>query len=185
VQAALPGVERVFAAAPDFDPGSSTREFTLLISDYSIAVLGDAIARLLAGEAPGARLRFLPNSPQSVDDAPQVLVNADLLVLPHGFLIADLPHRDLYRDKWVCLVATGNDEVGDALTTGQLETLPGVVTYHAPSASTPAARQLRTPGDGRPRPRPALGRRSPGQGPGLRGRQPGLIVNSRWVPWVQ
>ncbi len=146
VQTALPGVERVFAAAPDFDPGSSTREFKLLISDYTIAVLGDTIARLLAEEAPGARLRFVPNIPETVDDAPQVLVNADLLVLPHGFLLAELPHQDLYRDEWVCLVATTNADVGDRLTIEQLETLPWVVTYHGPTASTPAARRLRTLG---------------------------------------
>ena len=41
---ALTGVERVFTAQPDFDPASSTREFSLLVSDYGVAVLGDTIA---------------------------------------------------------------------------------------------------------------------------------------------
>ena len=55
---ALSGVERVFTAQPEFDPASSTREFSLLVSDYVVAVLGDSIAALLAEEAPHARLRL-------------------------------------------------------------------------------------------------------------------------------
>src|SRR5215217_2732539 len=38
---ALTGVERVFTAQPEFDPASSTREFSLFMSDYGVAVLGD------------------------------------------------------------------------------------------------------------------------------------------------
>jgi regulatory helix-turn-helix LysR family protein len=53
VRVALSGAERVFSAEPDFDPASSTREFSLLTSDYGIAVLGPIIAGLLAAEAPG------------------------------------------------------------------------------------------------------------------------------------
>src|SRR4051794_28926516 len=47
---ALSGVERVFSAQPDFHPASSTREFSLLVSDYVVVVLGDTIARLLTQE---------------------------------------------------------------------------------------------------------------------------------------
>lgn len=142
VRVALSGAERVFAAEPDFDPASSTREFTLLMSDYGIAVLGQEIAALLAAEAPGTRLRFPANTPRMVDAAAQVLVNTDLLVIPHGF-VADLPHHDLYRDEWVCLVAADNADVGESLTVEQLETMPWVATFHGPTASTPAARQMR------------------------------------------
>lgn len=142
VRVALSGVERVFAAEPDFDPAASTREFSLLMSDYGVAVLAPGIAALLAEEAPAARLRFPANTPKMVDEVPQSLVNTDLLVIPHGF-VEDLSHRDLYLDEWVCLVAADNAEVGAALTVEQLETMPWVVTYHGPTASTPAARQMR------------------------------------------
>jgi DNA-binding transcriptional LysR family regulator len=142
VRVALSGVERVFAAEPDFDPASSTREFSLVISDYGVAVLGSAVAELLAAEAPGTRLRLVANTPALVDAAAHVLVNSDLLIVPHGF-VEDLPHRDLYRDEWVCLVSADNDGVGDSLTVEQLKSMPWVVTYHGPTASTPAARQMR------------------------------------------
>jgi DNA-binding transcriptional LysR family regulator len=139
---ALDGVERVFTAQPEFDPAESTREFSLLVSDYGCAVLGDTLAGLLAEEAPRARLRLVHNTPGAVDAAEQTLLGTDLLILPHGF-IADLPHADLHRDRWVLVVSAGNAEVGEALTVEQLRTMPWVATYHGPTASTPAARQMR------------------------------------------
>ena len=139
---AMSGVERVFTAQPEFDPASSTREFSMLVSDYMVAVLGDAIARLLAREAPHSRLRFLTNTPDLVDRAAQMLLSVDLMVLPHGF-VTDLSHRDLHRDDWLCLVSADNPAVEGELTVGHLESLPWVVTYHGPTASTPAGRQMR------------------------------------------
>ena len=142
---ALSGVERVFTAQTEFDPASSTREFSLLISDYGVAVLGSAIAALLAEEAPHARLRLTANTPSAVDRADQLLLSTDLLVLPHGF-VTDLSHRDLYRDEWVCVVAADHPAVEQGLTVEHLETLPWVVTFHGPTAATPAARQMRMRG---------------------------------------
>ncbi len=142
VRVALDGVERVFTAQPEFDPVESTREFSVLVSDYGCAVLGDTLAQLLAEEAPVARLRLAHNTPEAVDQATQTLLSADLIILPHGF-ISDLPHADLHRDRWVLVVSADNADVGDALTVGQLETMPWVATYHGPTASTPAARQMR------------------------------------------
>ncbi|MET0417141.1 MAG: LysR family transcriptional regulator [Actinoplanes sp.] len=140
-QAAMSGVERVFTAQPEFDPASSGREFSLLVSDYMLTVLGDTVARLIGDEAPASRLRYLANTPERVDRAAQLLMSTDLLVLPHGF-VSDLAHHDLYRDEWVCVVAADNTLVGAALTVDQLRTLPWVFTYHGPTASTPAGRQM-------------------------------------------
>nr|WP_246315969.1 LysR family transcriptional regulator [Kineococcus aurantiacus] len=142
VRVALAGVERVFSAEPDFDPASSVRDVRIVSSDYAETVLGGPLAALLAAEAPGMRLRFSVNTPPVVEDAERVLVDADLLLLPHGFL-TDLPHQDLHRDRWVCLVAEDNPDVGPELTVGQLRSMPWVVTYHGPVASTPAALQMR------------------------------------------
>src|SRR3954447_7453704 len=142
VRVALSGAERVFTARTGFDPASSTREFSLLVSDYVVVVLGDVLVRLLGEEAPHARLRFGIHTPEMVDRAEQVLLTHDLLLMPHGFL-TDLRHRDLYRDAWVCLVAAESPLVGTGLTEHDLRTLPWVLTYHGPTASTPATRQLR------------------------------------------
>ena len=141
----LTGVDRVFAADPVFDAASSTREVRIIASDYSVVVLGPAIATLLAREAPGMRLQFVANTPSLIDEAERVLIGADLILMPHGFL-TDLRHADLHDDRWVCIVAESHPDVGDELTEDQLRTLPWVMTFHSPTASTPAARHLRMQG---------------------------------------
>src|ERR1700709_1467381 len=123
VRLALDGVERVFTAQPEFDPSESTREFSVLLSDYASAVLGSALAELLGDEAPGARLRLEHNTPEAVDRAEQALLTTDLLVLPHGF-VTDLPHADLIRDRWVIVVSADNPDVGETVTLDQLQTIP-------------------------------------------------------------
>ncbi|WP_028658509.1 LysR family transcriptional regulator [Nocardioides insulae] len=138
---ALAGVRRVFEAAPAFDPATTTREFSIIASDYSASVLGDHLATLMARAAPHARLRFAAQTHASVDEAPESLRVVDGMVLPHGFL-ADLPSTPVYTDSWVLLVSADNDEVGARISLERLAEMPWVLTHHAPTAYTPAARQF-------------------------------------------
>ena len=55
---ALAAVRRVFEAAPDFDPAITDREFSLVLSDYAAAVMGEALSQVFAARAPQARLRI-------------------------------------------------------------------------------------------------------------------------------
>ena len=48
--------ERLFAATADFDPATSEREFTLVMADYAIVVMGEALSQVIARAAPRARL---------------------------------------------------------------------------------------------------------------------------------
>ncbi|MBB4934851.1 DNA-binding transcriptional LysR family regulator [Lipingzhangella halophila] len=143
--ATVASARRVFAAQPDFDPARSEREFAIAMSDYSLAVLGDALSSLAEERAPRIRLHLRQLTNDSVDNAAEVLRTTDALVLPHGFL-RDLPYRDLFTDDWACLVSTDNSRVGDELTVSQLGELPWVFTYHRPTAYTPADRQMRALG---------------------------------------
>jgi DNA-binding transcriptional LysR family regulator len=134
-------VERVFGAQPDFDPATSEREFTVLLSDYALMVLGPIVANLLEERAPRIRLRLEPHGPTAIDDTEATLRGVDLLLVPHGF-ISGYPSQELYRDSWVCVVAAENDAVGDELTVEELRSLPWVTQYHRPTAATTADRQL-------------------------------------------
>jgi len=142
---AVGGIEEVFSAAPDFDPASTAREFTLLVSDYATSVLGVPLAAALAARAPCARLVLRPHSPEDVVGAAERLRPVDGMVMPHGF-IDEMPYLDLYEDRWVVLAATDNPRVGDAVTLDDLAALPWVTIYHRPTAFTPANLQLRTLG---------------------------------------
>jgi DNA-binding transcriptional LysR family regulator len=68
-----------------------------------------------------------------------MLSTVDGLLMTHG-VISGLPTVELYRDRWVCVVARDNPEVGDSLTLGQLADLPWA-TYQRVHDAT-VARQL-------------------------------------------
>jgi DNA-binding transcriptional LysR family regulator len=142
---ALPATNRVFDTSPDFDPATSDREFTVLMSDYALGVLGPELSRRLDDEAPRVRLYIRPTTRNDVDGAAETLRIADLLILPHGF-VTDLPHRDLYEDEWLCLVSADNTTIGNELTLQQLSELPWVLTYHRGTQYTTAAQELRMHG---------------------------------------
>ena len=59
VDAVCAAAERLFAASADFDPASSEREFTLVMADYTIVVMGEAGPRgvLDIGPWPGVVVR--------------------------------------------------------------------------------------------------------------------------------
>jgi DNA-binding transcriptional LysR family regulator len=132
-------LERVFSSQPDFDPTAESREFTLLASDYGAAVFGAPLARALHHEAPGIRLTFRHTGPSVEENTATTLSTVDGLLLPHG-IIDGFPAVDLHRDRWLCLVADDNPEVGDELTLDDLSRLPWAV-YQRPY-DAPAARQL-------------------------------------------
>ena len=136
--AALNGVERVFTAERGFEPGTSNREFTLVMSDYAITVLGEALSRTLAEQAPGVRLRMEPPNATTIEQVAELLRSVDGVELPHGFF-TDLPHTELFQDSWVCVVSADNAAVGDELTVEHLSRLPWVFSYYRPTSHTPTA----------------------------------------------
>jgi DNA-binding transcriptional LysR family regulator len=134
-------VHRVFDASPEFDPTTSERQFTLMISDYAMTVFGEQLVRRLSVEAPLVRLRMMQTDPMVVDHPLEALRSLDGLLLPHGFL-SDIPVTDLYEDQWVCVVSADNDDIGTELTMSDVADSPWVVMWDLPTAFAPAARQL-------------------------------------------
>ncbi|TQS43322.1 LysR family transcriptional regulator [Cryptosporangium phraense] len=139
---AIEGVRRVFDLRSEFDPAKIEREFTIVTSDYAAAVFGPLMTRRVAERAPGVRLRFQQTSPAAVDNAQDMLRSVDGILLPHGFL-ADVPHTDLFEDRWVCIVDRDNPTIGDTITLDQLQQAPWVVVFNRPTAFAPATQQLR------------------------------------------
>lgn len=132
-------LERLFTSQADFDPATEAREFTLIASDYAVAVFGAALARTVHAEAPGITLRFVRTPITIVDDTATLLSTTDGLLMPHG-VVTGMPYSDLYTDEWVFLVAEDNADVGDTLTRDDLARLPWV-TYQR-TYDAPAVRQL-------------------------------------------
>ncbi|ROO88057.1 DNA-binding transcriptional LysR family regulator [Actinocorallia herbida] len=142
---AMEGVRRVFETQSGFDPAADEREFTVLTSDYAMAVIGGALRGLTVGTAPKVSLRLEAHHAQIVEQMPDALRDVDGVIMPHGFL-SNVPFVDLHADNWVCLVATSNERVGDQLTMKDLAELPWAFNYRTPAAFNPAARQLQVMG---------------------------------------
>ncbi|HEY8985845.1 MAG TPA: LysR family transcriptional regulator [Streptomyces sp.] len=132
-------LERVFTSQAVFDPAHEEHEFTLFGSDYAVAVFGADLARAVHAEAPGVRLHFRQTPADLIEDIAAALSTADGLLMPHG-IIGDFPTVELYRDRWVYLVADDHPDVGEQLTLDDLARLPWV-TYRR-TYDAPAARQL-------------------------------------------
>jgi len=128
-------LERVFTSQADFDPAADRREFTVLASDYAVAVIGVELARVIDEQAPAVRLTFR-KLPSVTEDIGATLSTVDGLLMPHG-IISGLPTVELYRDRWTVVAAADNPEIGDEISLDQLGVLPWAAfqqTYDAPVA---------------------------------------------------
>lgn len=145
VRTALRASDRVFVRDGEFDPLTSTRDFTIAMSDYCTASLGPAITRRVREHSPRSRVSIPGLTVELVDAAPESLRTLDLVIMPHGFL-RDVRHRDLFEDDWMCIVSADNPKVGDSLTIEDLAEMPWVITYNQRTAFTTAVQQLRMQG---------------------------------------
>lgn len=142
---AVSAVGRVLDAEPEVDIHSSSREFTLLMSDYMVATVGDSIVRALLAEAPNIKLQFRQLRSEVVDNASVELLSADAMMVSRG-PVAGLPSTDLFSDEWACVVAVDNPFIAGAIDTKQLTEYPWADFQTYPHASATPLRQLRAHG---------------------------------------
>lgn len=95
-------IDSTIAAPADFDPRGSDRLFRIFASDYTQMVLGPALMTLAAQQRAAVRFEFAPQ----VSQPHRYLERgeADLLVIPTGFMSPDHPHEVLYQENFVCMV---------------------------------------------------------------------------------
>lgn len=95
-------IDSTIAAPPAFDPKTSDRSFRIFSSDYTQLVLGPALMSLAAKQKAGVRFDFAPqvNQPHRYLERGE----ADLLIIPTGFMSPDHPRDALYRENFVCMV---------------------------------------------------------------------------------
>jgi DNA-binding transcriptional LysR family regulator len=138
----------VFAASTHFDPATSEREFTLVMADYTIGVMGEVLSQLVHEAAPRIRLHIRLVRESLATEYAGAIRFIDGMVAPptHGFKLPNTRSAELFRDRWVCLVAASNPVLAaGTLRLADLARLPWVAPYYrdqgAPSAA-PIMRQL-------------------------------------------
>ena len=143
VRTAVTGVERVFAAEPDFTPANTSREFSLVMSDYGVAIIGPLLAAELAVQAPQRTAPVQPEHPvrrrqcAAVDD--QCRPTRHAARLHRG----PVPPRPLHATIGSAWCRPTIPDVGEHLTVDHLRTLPWVVVLPRADRLDPRARQMR------------------------------------------
>ena len=95
-------IDSVIVAESVFEPQRSDRTFKILASDYTQVVLAPALLGLTAKVGCTARFTFVPQNSTPTKDLERG--EADLLIIPTGFLSPDHPHEALYHEDFVCMV---------------------------------------------------------------------------------
>ena len=99
---------------PGFEPATAERRFLVCASDYVTTVVLAAAVGRIALQAPGMILD-IRSPPKDVNEVLE-RGDIDLLVLPEQYVVT-LPHPQvrLFEDKQVCMVWSGNKQVGDVM----------------------------------------------------------------------
>ena len=123
VRDALRQVERTLDARPEFDPATSTRTFSLVMSDYAVTVLVDPLLRRVHEEAPQVGLTVHP-LPPDLAESDRGMLQHDLVIGPLGFSFPG-EAEEIFRDRFVCLVDPANSRLaGGALSLADFGELP-------------------------------------------------------------
>jgi DNA-binding transcriptional LysR family regulator len=139
VQHAVRLMTRALRAEEAFDPANSDRCFRLVMSDYAVCVIHEALVARVNELAPGVRLRIYPMTPNLIS-SDRVLLDHDVLIAPFGYAFHGAS-RPLWRDRMACLVDKRNKRLrGGRLSLDDLAELPHATAWFGPNALTPADR---------------------------------------------
>lgn len=92
-------IQATVAAQPSFDPGTATRCFRLMMSDYVATVLMSKALPLIERLAPQVRIEVLCNDVSSPFDELD-RADIDLLIMPQRYLRDAHPYDVLFQDEF-------------------------------------------------------------------------------------
>ncbi len=107
-------IEATIEEHPEFDPSVSTRTFNVLVSDYTLRVLGAAVLREFEKDRAACKINFL-----SQTEKPAIMLErgaADLLVSPEVMLSKDHPSSLLFEDEYVVIACSNSVHAGQPMT---------------------------------------------------------------------
>lgn len=119
-------VDATLATQPEFDPARTRRHYTIVASDYVVAVLLLDVLREVSALAPGVTIELLqPSAGASADlEAGEV----DFVINPETFTVATQSASPLFEDTYHAVVDRDHPDVGDTMSLAQYLDL-GHVTF--------------------------------------------------------
>lgn len=123
-------VDATVAAVPIFDPAIADRRFSIIASDYMLAVLMDRVLARAYREAPGIAFQFFaPDRAVEMVERGEV----DLLMIPRQFALPDHPSELALEDSYTCVAWAQNPELGETLSLDQYLAMGHVASILGPS----------------------------------------------------
>ncbi len=145
VRHALEQADRTLAASSNFDPDTSTRTFSISISDYALTVLNRPLLQLISDRAPGVTIEFDP-LPSRTAELERQLMRRDL-VIGSDRLQIDGEQRVIFSDRYVCIISPRDRyDRRTELSTQDLATLPYASASFGDDVQTPAEEAFETAG---------------------------------------
>jgi DNA-binding transcriptional LysR family regulator len=107
VRDVLVRVDTTIAAQPEFIASRSDREFRILVSDFTMAVLLPHAMALAHRQSSTARFHLLPQ----VEEPQRALERgeADLLVMPRDYCSPNHPVETVFKEHFTCVVWQGSE----------------------------------------------------------------------------
>ncbi|MDF3288843.1 LysR family transcriptional regulator [Streptomyces silvisoli] len=96
----------VFASVAPDDPSTFQRQFTIVAFDALVMVFGSELLRRVACEAPGSKLRFLPEERSGVPPLRDGSVDLEIGVIDRGE--PEVRVEPLFEDRMVAVVRPGH-----------------------------------------------------------------------------
>ncbi|CAN7223789.1 MULTISPECIES: LysR family transcriptional regulator [Acidovorax] len=114
VREVLMRIDSTIAEKPRFDPATSTRSFTLLVSDFTTTVLMQPLIEQLFQEAPGVQLHLRAQNNRPVEQLEEY--GADVLIIPEQYASPRHPSVTLFEETYLCITWEGNPHISEALS---------------------------------------------------------------------
>jgi DNA-binding transcriptional LysR family regulator len=121
----LARTESLINSAPHFDPASSDRTFVIIMSDYAAQVLMVRVLQNIAREAPSVRVTIDRLTEENLENFKRG--EHELLLIAEQGSVASCERDHIFDDDYVCVVWSGNKNIGRTITLDQYLSMPHVV----------------------------------------------------------
>jgi DNA-binding transcriptional LysR family regulator len=148
VETVCAAAERLFATDSRFDPATSRRQFTLLMADYTVSVLGARLSKALARQAPRVETHIRLVREAFTTEAAETVRFIDGMIAPpvSRFEVPGLRSVDLFTDRWVCVLDAAHPyAIRGSLSLSDMAHMDWVAPFHPDPGSmtaAPTTRQL-------------------------------------------
>jgi LysR family transcriptional regulator, nod-box dependent transcriptional activator len=120
-------VQATIATKPRFDPGTSSRRFSIAVSDYVTSVLMVDFLREIRCQAASITFELRPVGKRAAEDLESG--ELDFLIAPEPYVSAVHPKEVLFQDTHTCVAWKKNRKVGATLSIEDYLTLGHVIVH--------------------------------------------------------